>query len=92
MTENELLISRARDLKVSAADNSVPTATCFLTESQRAQLSVLKKEQSAFVDTFFFGGYVEAERTAAVFIPKFLKPKAQKTFSEKIQSCARFPC
>lgn len=73
MTDDELLLAKARDLKTRSEDNSMITATNFLDERQRSLISSLEKEQNKFTDTFYFGGYQDAGRTAAVFVPKFLE-------------------
>lgn len=72
MTDDEILISHVRDLKKRCADNSMITNTAFLDLRQRSLLDVLKKEESAYVNTFYYGGYEGAERTAAIFVPVFL--------------------
>lgn len=71
MTDDELLLAHARDLKTESEDNSMITATAFLDERQRSLIHVLEKEENKYTDTFYFGGYREAGRTAAVFVPKF---------------------
>lgn len=73
MTDDELLLAHARDLKTASADNSMITATAFLDERQRSLISVLEKEQNKYTDTFYYGGYKDAGRTAAVFVPKFFE-------------------
>lgn len=80
MTDEQLLLSHARDLKEKSAESSVVTATAFLTESERALLCSLEKEQSEYVGTYYFGGYADAERTAAVFIPKFYEAQSAEDF------------
>ena len=71
MTDDEILLSHARDLKTRCADNSMLTHTAFLDLHQRTVLKPLEKEQSRYVRTFYFGGYPDAERTIAVFLPSF---------------------
>lgn len=71
MNEKELLLSRAAELKERAADNSMITSTSFLSIDERSTLSSLEKINNKYVDTFYFGGYPEKERTVAVFVPKF---------------------
>lgn len=71
MTEDEILLSHARDLKNRAAENAVTTATAFLDLRQRALLKCLEKENREYVRTVYYGGYREAERVCAVFIPSF---------------------
>ena len=56
MTQDQILISHARDLKEQCADNSMITSTAFLDLRQRALLAPLEKEQREFVRTVFFGG------------------------------------
>ena len=73
MTDDELLLAKARDLKTRSEDNSMICATNFLDERQRSLISVLEKEGNQYTDTFYFGGYQDAGRTAAVFVPKFLE-------------------
>ncbi|MDD6528345.1 MAG: hypothetical protein PUF31_11185, partial [Oscillospiraceae bacterium] len=60
MTDDELLLAKARELKTRSEDNSFLTATNFLDERQRSLISSLEKEQNKFTDTFYFGGYNEA--------------------------------
>ncbi len=71
MTEKEILISYALDKKQSAYDNSMITNTRFLSMDERTEIVHLEKELASSVRTFYFGGYENAERTAAVFIPSF---------------------
>ena len=73
MNETELLLSHARELKERAADNSMITATNFLSPEERSLLSRIEKENNKYVDTFYYGGFPDPERTAAVFVPKFLE-------------------
>lgn len=73
MTDDELLLAKARDLKTRSEDNSMICATNFLDERQRSVISVLEKEHNKYTDTFYFGGYTYAGRTAAVFVPRFFE-------------------
>ena len=73
MTDDELLLAKARDLKTRSEDDSMICATNFLDERQRSLISVLEKEQNKYTDTFYFGGYKDASKTAAVFVPKFFE-------------------
>lgn len=72
MNEKELLLSRVRELKERSAENSMITATNFLSTDERSAVSIVEKENNKYVNTFYFGGFPEAERTAAVFVPCFL--------------------
>lgn len=71
MTDDERLLSHARDLKSRAADRGMLTHTAFLDLHQRTVLSRMEREQNADVATFYCGGYPDAERTVAVFVPRF---------------------
>lgn len=71
MTDDELLLSHARDLKQRCADRGMLTHTAFLDLHQRSVLSRIEREQNADVATFYCGGYPDAERTVAVFVPRF---------------------
>lgn len=73
MNEKELLLSRARELKERTADNSMITATNFLSPEERSSLSVIEKENNKYVSTFYYGGFPDAERTAAIFVPTFFE-------------------
>ncbi len=73
MTEDESLISHARDLKASCSDNSMITNTFFLDLRQISLLKPLEREEKQYVDSFFYGGYPDAERVCAVFVPKFFE-------------------
>ena len=71
MNEKELLLSRARELKERSADNSMIVATNFLSPEERSAVSIIEKENNKYVSTFYYGGFPDAERTAAVFVPVF---------------------
>ncbi len=71
MNEKEILLSHLRDLKTRAADNSMITFSGFLTAEERSSLSVIERENNKYVNQYCFGGYEDAERTVAVFVPKF---------------------
>ncbi|MCM1363651.1 MAG: YlmH/Sll1252 family protein [Ruminococcus sp.] len=71
MTDDQILVSHARDLKTQCADNSMITNTQFLDLRQKSLLLLIEKEQREFVNTFYYGGYADAERTVVVFVPRF---------------------
>ncbi len=71
MNEQELLISRISDLKEKSADESVVTVSNFLSADEISLVSSLSRVMNKYVDTFYFGGYADAERCVAVFVPKF---------------------
>lgn len=71
MTEDQILISHARDLKQKCANLSMITSTAFLDLRQKSLLLELEKENQNEVSTFYYGGFDEAERVCAVFVPSF---------------------
>lgn len=71
MTEKEILFSKALDKKQSALENSMITYTNFLSMDERTELLPLERKFPSEVHTFYFGGYEDAERTVAVFVPSF---------------------
>lgn len=83
MTDDEILLSHARDLKSKSADNGMITNTAFLDMRQRTLLLSTEKEQSKFVSQFYYGGHGDAERTVCVFIPRFYEvDSAEEYFRE----------
>lgn len=71
MTEKEVLFSRYIDKRNEADKNSMITNTNFLSVDERDELvSLLKKDKSP-IKTYFYGGFADAERCIAVFIPEF---------------------
>ena len=83
MNEKELLLSRARELKERAADNSMITATNFLSPEERSAVSVIEKEYNKYVSTFYYGGFPDAERTAAIFVPNFYEISNIESFMKE---------
>ena len=73
MTEDERLLAHARDLLQTAANDGYLTHTAFLDLHQRSVLQALQRETGRDTDLFFFGGYPDAERTVALFVPRFFE-------------------
>ncbi len=71
MTDDERLLAHARDLLRTAADDGYLTHTSFLDLRQRSLLQPLQRECGREVSLFFFGGYADAERTVALFVPRY---------------------
>lgn len=83
MNEKEILLSRASELKERAADSSVVTSTNFLSLDERGVIAPLEKFNNKYVNTFYYGGYADAERTVAVFVPSFYEVSdVEEFFSE----------
>lgn len=70
MNDKEVLISRIADKKNQALDNSMITTTFFLSADERSDIMKSFKS-TAEIKVFYFGGYDDAERTVAVFVPFF---------------------
>lgn len=71
MKENDILLSHIHDLKDKSATESIVVCTNFLSVDEISLLLKNNRSNSEYTDTFFFGGYSDAERKLAVFIPKF---------------------
>ncbi len=70
MTEKEILISRIADKKNQAEDNLMITNTFFLSAEERSDV-MNSFRSTAEIKTFYFGGYDDAERAVAMFVPDF---------------------
>lgn len=71
MTEKEELVSHILDLKEKAASESVVTSGSFLSVDELSDVIRVQNVNNKYVDTFYYGGYDEAERKVAVFVPEF---------------------
>lgn len=71
MTDREKLVSHILDLKEKAATESVVTSSSFLSVDELSAVIKTERVNNQYVDTFYYGGYGEAERKAAIFVPKF---------------------
>lgn len=70
MNEKDILISHILDLQEKAASESYITYSNFLSTEELS--SIIKcKMSNKYVNTFYFGGYTEAERKIAIFVPSF---------------------
>ena len=72
MNEKNILISHALDMKERCADNSVITSTNFMSIDEISTVKGTDKQFSQYADTFYYGGYEDAERRIALFAPKFM--------------------
>lgn len=71
MTDKEILISKAIDKKKYTFDNSVITYTNFLSVDEKADVVAIERQFNSDVETYYYGGFDNSERTVAVFVPKF---------------------
>lgn len=72
MNEKDILISHALDMKEKCADNSLITSTNFMSLDEISTVKGAERQFSQYADTFYYGGYDDAERRIALFAPKFL--------------------
>ena len=88
MEERELLISRCLDVKKRALDSFMITSTHFLSVDERSEASCIEREFNADIRTCYYGGYDDAERTVAVFVPSvFGVDNIGEYFSENPDEC-----
>lgn len=71
MNEKDILISHALDMKEKCADNSLITSTSFMSLEELSTLKTCERQLSEYVSTFYYGGYEDAERQIALFVPGF---------------------
>lgn len=71
MTEKEKITAHLLDLKEKCATESIVTSSNFLAVDEISEAIKTERVNNQFVDTFYYGGYSDAERKTAVFIPKF---------------------
>ena len=60
------------DLAERCEKRNIITSTAFLTESERARVDMLIRGLG-FGSFVFWGGYEDAERTCAVFLPDYIE-------------------
>ena len=80
MTDDERLLAHARDLLRTAANDGYLTHTAFLDLHQRSVLQALERECGRDVRLLFYGGFPDAERTVAVFLPAFYEAEDAQSF------------
>lgn len=71
MTEKEKMIAHLLDLKEKCATESIVTFSNFLSIDEVSEAIKTERINNQFVDTFYYGGYGDAQRKITVFIPKF---------------------
>lgn len=75
MNEKEVMISHALDLKEKAAIESIVTSTNFLSVEEISDVIKTERINNEFVNSFYYGGYEEAERRVVIFVPSFYSLK-----------------
>lgn len=88
MEERDLLISRCLDAKKKALDSFMITSAPFLSVDERSLIGCIEREYNADIRTFYFGGFSEAERTVAIFVPVvFGIENIEEYFAENEDDC-----
>ena len=83
-----MLISRCLDAKKKSLDSFMITSTSFLSADERSLTGTIEREYNSDIRTFYFGGFDEAERTVAVFVPSFFGiENINEYFSENPDDC-----
>lgn len=72
MNEDKLIMAMAEDKKIQCQDNYMITNTGFLDMRQQTLCEKIIKS-NAEVKGFFYGGYSDAERRIAVFLPEYIE-------------------
>lgn len=80
--KDNILISHFLDLKEKSASESIVTTSNFLSVEEISETMKVSRVNNEYVNTFYYGGYDEAERKIAVFVPKFycVKPEELHKF------------
>ena len=71
MTETEKIIAHILDLKEKCATESIIVSSNFLSVDEISHVIKTERINNQYVDTFYYGGYDDAERKLVVFVPKF---------------------
>lgn len=76
MKEDQILLAMIEDKMEQCGDNYMVTNSAFLDMRQRHLAESLCKKNKS-VTTIFCGGYDDAERTIAVFLPDYMEAKGE---------------
>lgn len=81
MTEKEILLSHITD-KILCSENSfMITNSDFLSVDEKSDVLQLARQFNASIDTVLYGGFHDAERTVAIFIPKYFSVDDESIFA-----------
>lgn len=82
MTSDEkILLAKIEDKARLCSDNSMITNSVFLDMHERSVVSSAKKSFGG-VRMFFYGGFSDAERNIAVFLPEYITAEPAEYFDE----------
>lgn len=82
MTADEkILIAKIEDKARQCSDNSMITSSVFLDMHERSVVSSVKNSFGE-IRMFFYGGFSDAERNIAVFLPDYITEEPSEYFDE----------
>lgn len=85
MTEDQILLSSIKDKINQAYEKNYPTFSQFLDMRQASLVrNAVKYEKN--VQVWFYGGYDEAERVIALFLPDYLYCDTEEEMKEAVFS------
>lgn len=80
--EDKLLLARIRDRARQCSDNSMITSSVFLDMRERSVVASVGDK-----NMFFYGGFEDAERTVAVFLPEYVEAADLHSLFEYFDQC-----
>ena len=83
--ENKFLLAGIRDRARQCSDNSMITSSVFLDMRERSVVASAHAEGD--VNMIFYGGFEDAERTAAVFLPEYVEAADLQSLIEYFDQC-----
>lgn len=83
--EDKLLLAKIRDRARQCSDNSMITSSVFLSMRERSVVASSRIESGAKM--LFYGGFEDAERTVAVFLPEYVDASDLPSLSEYFEEC-----
>ncbi len=84
--EDKLLLAKIRDRARQCSDNSMITSSVFLDMRERS-VAASAHLDSGDVRIIFYGGFEDAERTAAVFLPEYVEARDLRSLFEYFEQC-----
>lgn len=84
--EDKLLLAKIRDRARQCSDNSMITSSVFLDMRERSVVASARLD-SGDIRMIFYGGFEDAERTTAVFLPEYVKARDLQSLFEYFEQC-----
>lgn len=83
--EDKLLLAKIRDRSRQCSDNSMVTSSVFLDMRERSVVASSRIEGDTKM--LFYGGFEDAERTVAVFLPDYIEASDLPSLLEYFDGC-----